>query len=142
VSREIGPLETGRAEPAAGHPTLGVLLFSGTHERAHYAFVIASAAAALGRSVVMFATNDGCRALLADWSALDHSGRDAAIRARGVAGIGELRDAAKELGVRMLVCEAGARIAAIQPAELTGGAEITGIATFLEATRDGQVITL
>lgn len=136
------PLETGRAEPATGRSALGVLLFSGTHEHAHYAFVVAAAAAALGRAVVVFATNDGCRALLEDWSALDHSGRDAAIRARGVAGIGELRDAAKELGVRLLMCEAGARIAAIRPAELTEGVEIVGIATFLEATQGGQVITL
>jgi peroxiredoxin family protein len=49
---------------------LGILLLSGSHERAHYAFVLASGAAALGRDVVLFATNHGCHALLADWSGL------------------------------------------------------------------------
>ena len=38
---------------------LGVLLMSGSHDRAHYAFVVASGAAALGREVIVFATNRG-----------------------------------------------------------------------------------
>ncbi|MBV8868151.1 MAG: hypothetical protein JOY65_01855, partial [Acetobacteraceae bacterium] len=69
----------------------GVLLLSGAHDRAHYAFVLATGAAALGRTVVVFATNAGCRALCADWSALTDSGRDAHIRRAGVAGLDELR---------------------------------------------------
>lgn len=121
---------------------LGILLLSSAHERAHYAFVLASGAAALGRSVTLFATNEGCRALLDDWSTLDELGRDAAVRVRGVAGIGELRDAAKELGVRMIACEAGMRIAALEADDLTAGTEVAGIASFLEATRGGQIISL
>src|SRR5271168_1029784 len=89
---------------------LGILLLSGGHERAHYAFVLAAGAAAVGRSVMLFATNEGCRALLADWSTLADAGRDAAVRARGVAGLGELREAAIELGVRLAVCDAGLRM--------------------------------
>ena len=104
--------------------------------------MLASGAAALGRSVTLFATNEGCRALLDDWSTLDESGRDAAVRVRGVAGIGELRDAAKELGVRMIACEAGMRIAALEADDLTAGTEVAGIASFLEATRGGQIISL
>ncbi len=65
--------------------TLGIMLVSGTHERAHTAFMMASAAAALGRPVVLFATNQGCRALREDWSELDDGGRDAVVRRRGVA---------------------------------------------------------
>jgi predicted peroxiredoxin len=42
----------------------------------------------------------------------------------------------------LLVCVGGARIAAIEPAELAEGVEITGIATFLGATQGGQIITL
>jgi len=42
-------------------PPLGILLLDGGHERAHYALVMASGAAALGREVVLFATNGGCR---------------------------------------------------------------------------------
>jgi peroxiredoxin family protein len=121
---------------------LGILLISGSHERAHYAFVLASGAAALGRPVVLFATNAGCRALLADWSTLEDPGRDAAVRARGVAGLGELREAAKELGVRMIACEAGLRMVGLEGAALAAGTEVAGVITFLEAARGGQVVTL
>ena len=38
-------------------PVLGVLLLSGAHDRAHYAFVVTAGAAALGREVILFATN-------------------------------------------------------------------------------------
>ncbi len=121
---------------------LGILLISGTHERAHYAFVLAAGAAALDRRVVLFATNDGCRALLVDWSSLTEAGRDAAIRARGVAGIGELRQSAAEMGVRMIACEAGLRMATLTEEVLAQGVEIAGIATFLEAIESGQIVTL
>ena len=122
--------------------SLGILLISGTHERGHYAFVVAAAAAAMGRRVVVFASNEGCRALCQDWSSLDESGRDAGMRARGIAGIGELRDAAKELGTRMIACELGLKIAAVPHESLGEGVEIGGVATFLEAIAGGQTITL
>jgi len=122
--------------------SLGILLVSGSHERAHYAFVLAAGAAALDRRVVLFATNDGCRALLDDWSSLTDSGRDAAVRARGVAGIGELRQSAADLGVRMIACEAGLRMVALQDEKMAPKVEIAGIATFLEAAGDGQIVSL
>ena len=122
--------------------SLGILLIAGTHERAQYAFLVASAAASLGRHVVLFATNHGCRALREDWSELDDVGRDAVIRRRGVAGLGELRDAARELGVRMIACEAGLTAEGIDPASLQEGVEVAGVATFLEAVGKGQMISL
>ena len=121
---------------------LGILLISGTHERAHYAFVVAAGAAALGRPVVLFATNEGCRALLTDWSELQESGRDAAVRARGVAGLGELREAAVQLGVRMIACEAGLRMVGFDGSALLAGTEVAGVTTFLEATKGGQIVSL
>jgi peroxiredoxin family protein len=121
---------------------LGVLLISGTHERAHYAFVLAAGAAALGRRVTLFATNDGCHALLADWSGLADAGRDAVIRVRGVAGLDELRSAATELGVRLLVCEAGLRACSLLEARLWPGVEVGGIASFLGAVGNGQIVSL
>ncbi len=66
---------------------LGILLISGGHERAHYALVLATAAAALGRDAVLFATNAGCRLLL-DPCPLLADPREAALEARGVAGRG------------------------------------------------------
>jgi peroxiredoxin family protein len=127
-------------DPVSSEP-LGILLISGTHERAHFAFVVAAGAASLGRPVVLFATNEGCRALCTDWSALLDSGRDAGLRARGVAGIGELRDSALELGVRLIACEAGLRIDALEPERLLAGVEVAGVATFLQASSGGQILT-
>jgi len=121
---------------------LGVLLLSGTHERAHYAFVLATGAAALGRPVVVFATNAGCHALLADWSGLADPGRDARITAAGVAGLDTLRDAADELGVRLIACEAGLRAEGLEGTALRPGVQTAGVATFLEAVGAGQIISL
>jgi peroxiredoxin family protein len=120
---------------------LGVLLLSGAHDRAHYAFVIATGAAALGRDVTLFASNAGCRALLTDWRGLDDAARDAVITARGVAGLDTLREAAIDLSVRLIACEAGLRAEAIDPAGLLPGVEVAGIATFLEAVGTGQIVT-
>ena len=120
----------------------GILLLTGTHERAHYAFMLAAGAAALGRPVVLFASNDGCRALLADWRGLQDAQREERALACGVAGLAELREAAREMGVRLIACEAGLRLAALDPALLAPGVEVAGIASFLAATSGGQVISL
>ncbi len=122
--------------------TLGVILLSGAHGRAHYAFVVAAGAAALGRSVVLFATNAGCHALAADWSGLQDAGRDVVIRQRGVAGLEELREACIEMNVRMIACEAGMRAEALDQAALLPGVELAGIATFFAAVGTGQIITI
>ena len=118
---------------------LGVLLLSGTHDRAHYAFVLASGAAALGRQVVLFASNSGCRALFTDWSGLADAARDRRIRANGVAGLEELRTASREMGVRLIACEAGLRAEGLDVTELMAGVEIAGVATFLAAIGAGQI---
>ena len=121
---------------------LGLLLLTGTHERAHYAFMLAVAAAAIGRPVVLFASNDGCRALLQDWSSLLQAERDASVIAQGVAGFDELREAAAELGVRLLVCEAGLRMAGLPLAAMLPAVEVSGIPAFLVAAGGGAIVTL
>lgn len=119
---------------------LGILLISGGHERAHYALMMAAGAAALGRRVVVFATNEGCRALMP--GALDGDAREALATSRGVAGIAELAEAAAELGVRRIACEAGLRMIGAEGAALAPGVEVAGIATFLEAVGAGQIVAL
>lgn len=121
---------------------LGILLLSGAHDRAHYAFVVASGAAALGRRVVLFATNAGCHALLSDWSGLADAERDARVRAVGVAGLEELREATRELGARLIACEAGLRVEGLVAAALMPGVEVAGIATFLEAVGGGEIVSI
>lgn len=121
---------------------LGLLLLSGTHDRAHYAFVLASGAAAIGRQVTLFATNRGCHALFTDWSGLDDARRDERLRAAGVGGLAELREACVELDVRMIACEAGLRAEGLDAAALMPGVEVAGVVTFLSAVGDGQLISL
>jgi uncharacterized protein len=121
---------------------LGILLLSGTHDRAHYAFVLASGAAALGREVVLFATNAGCHALLADWSGLTDAARDQRVRAAGVAGFAELRQAARDMGTRLIVCEAGLRAEGLQMSRILDGVQVAGIATFLGAVGGGQLLAI
>jgi peroxiredoxin family protein len=120
----------------------GVLLLSGSHDRAHYAFVVASGAAALGRTVVLFATNQGCLALCRDWAGLADADRDARIQANGVAGLDTLRDACLQMGVRMIACEAGLRAEAVDASRLLPGVEVAGIATFLSTVGSGKIITI
>lgn len=121
---------------------LGILLLAGTHERAHYAFMLATAAAAIGRPVHLFATNHGLHALSTDWSALQGAANDATIQTTGVAGLNELRAAAADLGVHLMACDAGLRMAGLTPESLLPGVEIAGIPTFLSATGAGQLLAL
>jgi len=121
---------------------LGILLLSGSHDRAHYTFVLASGAAALGRTVVLFATNAGCHGLFADWSGLTDAARDERVRASGVAGLDELREACRELGVRMIACEAGLRAEGLDATRLLAGVEVAGVATFLATVGAGQIIAI
>ncbi len=119
---------------------LGVLLLSGEHERAHYALVLATGAAAIGREVTLFASNAGCRLLL-DPSPLLDDPREALLAARGVAPVAVLLPAAAELGIRRIACEAGLRAEALAAARLAPGVEVAGIATFLAAIGGGAIAT-
>jgi uncharacterized protein len=130
-----------RGRSVASEP-FAVLLISGTHERAHYAFILATAAAAIGRPVTLFATNGGCRALLADWSGLDDAERDARIRAEGVGGLDALREAAIELDVTLIACEAGLRAERLDPAGLLPGVTVAGVVTLLNRAGSGQIVTI
>jgi len=122
-------------------PTLGILLRSGGHDAAHYALVAATAAAAIGRDVVLFATNQGCQVLLRTPPLLDDP-REALLASRGVATLATLRDAAQELGIRHIACEAGLRAEAIAADALAPGVETAGIVTFLAAVGTGQLLAL
>jgi predicted peroxiredoxin len=64
------------------------------------------------------------------------------VRASGVAGLEELREACREMGVRMIACEAGLRAEGLDAARLIGGVEVAGVATFLAAAGAGQIIAI
>ncbi len=122
--------------------SFGILLLSGAHERAHYAFVLAAGAASVGRRVVIFATNRGCHALLADWSGLRDASRDARIVTAGIAGLNELRAAADALGVRLIACEAGLKAEGLERAPLYAGVQVAGVVTFLSEVGTGQIVAI
>ena len=121
---------------------LGILLLSGSHERIHYAFLLAAGAAAIGRDVSIFASNAGCRALFFDAAAVAADPREARTLAAGVAGVAELRDACLELGVRMSVCEAGMRIEGLAADAFLPGIEVRGVTSFLSDIGNGQIVSL
>jgi peroxiredoxin family protein len=120
---------------------LGLLLISGGHERAHYALMLATAAASLGRPVTLFATNAGCRLLL-DAAPLERDSREAELARAGVATIATLMEAARGLEIRRMACEAGLRAEGLEGEALAPGTERAGIVTFLGAVGSGQVISL
>jgi predicted peroxiredoxin len=53
-----------------------------------------------------------------------------------------MREAARETGVRLLVCETGLKAEALEQAVLLDGVTVAGIATFLEAVGAGQIVSL
>jgi peroxiredoxin family protein len=125
--------------------SLSIVVFSGDFDRVHYALAMAASAAALGKAATLLVTGGAVRALAADtdgeagWRAL-HAGdgrtagqADAEYRARGVAGFEELLAACAELGVRLIACEMGMRLAGLDRAALRGDVAIeeAGLATFL-----------
>lgn len=122
-------------------PPLGILLRSGGHEAAHYALVLATGAAAIGRPVVLFATNGGCHLLRRDTPLLADP-REALLGGRGVAGLAPLLEAAAELGVRRIACEAGLRAEGLASATVAEGVEVAGVVTFLDAVGPGQMLAL
>lgn len=140
---------------------LGVLLLSGSFERAHYALCLASTAAALERPVTLFVTQAALRAFLAEggagrpgWADLpvsadlagpdvvDGGALDAQNRGRGVAGFEELLAACAALGVEFMVCEMGLRVLDLAPDALRPDLEVQrgGLATLLG--RAAQIVTL
>jgi peroxiredoxin family protein len=120
---------------------LGILLRHGDHEAAHYALVLATGAAAIGREVTLFATNAGCQVLMAT-PALLADPREALLAERGVATLAVLLEAAAELPIRRIACEAGLRAEALDLGALAPGVEVAGVVTFLNAVGDGQILSL
>lgn len=137
-----------------GRDRLSLIVFSGDYDRVHYAFVMASAAAATNRPVTMFFTMAGIKALLgpqsngaAGWAALGAGDngegpldRDAAHGNAGVATLEELLLACAEMDVTVRVCEMGLVAEGLALADLRSDIRVTegGMVSFLaEAEDDG-----
>ena len=136
---------------------LSVVVFSGLFDKVHFALVMATAAAAVGRPVTLFFTMGALRALLrpgddgiAPWRAMavsdgdrDGGAMDDSFAALGVATFEQLLGAAAELGVRVMVCEMGLRALGLDRESLRPdlAVEEGGVVSVLnDASRHGAAV--
>lgn len=137
---------------------LSIVVFSGDFDKVHYALVLASGAAAIGKKVTLFFTMEACRALAKPaagstpaWRGLavgssrwtDGGAMDDDFRARNVATFEELLTACPELGVRFLVCEMGLKAIGMERTDLRDDIPIEegGVVTFVtDASADGAML--
>jgi len=138
---------------------LSIIIYDHTYDKVHYALVMASAAAAIGRPVTVFFTMGSCAAILATdetekpgWAdmplsddAATGADRDAFYKSSGIATMDELIDACVAFKVRFLVCEMGLRAKGLEETSLRPELNIehSGVVTFLnDASKDGSMILI
>jgi len=138
---------------------LSLVVYAGHFDKVHYALVMASAAAAIGRPVTLFFTMGACEALrrpgedgVWPWTRMPLSegdgiggDRDRAYAEKGVATFDELWEACVQLGVRFMVCEMGLRARGMEDEPLRDDAEIerSGVVTFIDdASKDGAMLLI
>jgi peroxiredoxin family protein len=140
------------AEASAKDNVLALVVVSSAYERVHYALATAASAAAVDKPVFLFFTQGAVRAVAGTperpgWHALtvadptlggtDAATLDRAFKSRGTAGFEELLSACGELGVELLVCSMGMRVAEIAKANLRPDLRIqeTGLTDVLSRAR-------
>lgn len=123
---------------------LALIVQSGAFDQVHYALSIAAAGAAIGRPATLFFTLGALPALMAGdgWRLLAGAEAEAVYHARGIAGFEELLGACRQLGVRIMACEAGLRLRDLGHGELRDdlGIEEGGLATLLLEAEAAQLI--
>jgi peroxiredoxin family protein len=148
-------------EERAPEDRVSLIVFSGDLDRVLAAFVIATGAAAMGQQVSMFFTFWGLSlfrkgrqlsgktifqkmmALMSPRSSqslsvskMNYFGVGAKMlrsmmKEKNVSSLEDLISLARDLGVRMIVCEMSRDVMGIRESELVGGLECGGVATFL-----------
>jgi peroxiredoxin family protein len=138
-------------------PGLSLLVFSGDFARVHYALVLASSAAAIGRPATLFFAGGAVEALrkpdadgMLGWRRMTAAnGTSAGVlddgyARAGVATFETLLGACTALGVRFLVCEMALRLARLDPVDLRADValEVTGAVSLLAATPAGAALVM
>ncbi|MCW8835466.1 MAG: DsrE/DsrF/DrsH-like family protein [Rhodospirillales bacterium] len=144
--------------PNTAPDKLSLVVYSGDFDKVHYALVMASGAAAIGRDVTVFFTMWASRALLKDggdgrpgWKAMpvgdpahaDGAALDAVFASRGVGAFEELLEACVAMGATFMVCEMGLRAMGINASDLREDVPFAqgGVVTFLnDASKDGSML--
>lgn len=136
---------------------LSIVVYDHHFDKVHYALVMASAAAAIGKPVTLFFTMGACQALMGStgnnppaWSEMPLSDTsktgqqcDQGYAENGIGTFEELLEACKAFDVRFMVCEMGLRAKGFKHGNLRDdlNIEISGVVTFLhDASKDGAVI--
>ena len=136
---------------------ISIVIYDHHFDKVHYALVMASAAAAIGKPVTLFFTMGASQALLDDgpnalsaWAKMplsdeDGSGleRDQSYKDKGVASFEELLQACASLGIKFMVCEMGLQAKGIKNKPLRNdlSIEVSGVVTFLnDASSRGVIV--
>lgn len=120
---------------------LAIVIHSGDPRRVHYALVLLSAAAAIGRPTIGFFAGPSILALtgsgLPGAAALDESHAS-----RGIAGSGTLLEACRDMKVRLIACEIALRAHDLEPSSLCADleVEVAGAVTLLHDAERGQML--
>ena len=136
---------------------LSIVIYDHHFDKVHYALVMASAAAAIGKPVTLFFTMGACQAILMTepgaqpaWGKMplsDEKGsgfeRDQFYKKSGVAHFEELLEACSALGVNFMVCEMGLHAKGLKqvPLRTDISIEVSGLVTFLnDASSKGVMV--
>ena len=140
-----------------GPEKLSIIVYDSHLDKVHYALVIASGAAAIGRMVTLFFTMSATRALLKigsdgrpGWASMpvlnfdgDGANWDEHCREHNIATFEELLDACVSMKVRFLVCEMGLRAIQVAREKIRDDVPVEegGVVTFLtDASKNGAMI--
>jgi len=138
---------------------LSIIVYDHHFDKVHYALVMASAAAAIGRPVTIFFTMGACEAIRGSdkegcpaWAGMPLSDdtstgadRDAFYKRTGIATMEVLFDACVSFDVKFMVCEMGLRAKGLENTALRADLRIerSGVVTFLsDASKDGAVVLI
>lgn len=137
-------------DSARARLALAFVIHSDSFEKVHYALAAASAAAAVGRPVILFFAMGAVRALArgAGWHRLRTAeGKpaervDAGYRDSGVADFETLLAACRDLGVRLMVCEMGLRVEGLDGGDLRSELDFEegGLATLMMEIGEGNIV--
>jgi peroxiredoxin family protein len=156
MPKKIRPDSEPTTPELAGRPQrLSLVVYSESVDKIHYAFAMASAAAAVNIPVCLFFTMGAIHALVdidgrPGWADMTTSeGRTGELLnddygSLGVATFDELMEACSALGVRIMVCEMGLRAVNLTREDLRDDIEIAegGLVTFYSDAGDSPITFL
>ena len=119
---------------------LSLIVQSGDFERVHYALVVASAALATGKSVTLFFTMEGTRALLPGFTDVT---QETMLAQKNLATFEELIAACAELHATFMVCEMGMHATAISRTQFRPDIDIaegSAVSFIADASADGAIL--